>query len=179
MRLHTDDRQARLAALHQACRARGLPLTVQRRLIFEAVLDHEGHPTADDVYSAVHARLPGVARTTVYRTLETLVELGVIGKPAHRGSAARYDRSTHRHHHLVCVRCEQTLDLESPLLDGVSLPDTRGVGFQIADYSIHFTGLCRRCRGAGGRQMPAVRRAGRRRGGRARPGRRARRNPGV
>jgi Fur family peroxide stress response transcriptional regulator len=167
MTLHANERRERLAALRRACRDRGLPLTVQRRLIYEVILDQDGHPTAEEVYAAVRERLPGISRTTVYRTLETLVALGVIGKPAHRGSVARYDRSTQRHHHLVCVRCEQTVDLESPLLDRVKFPDTRGIGFQIADYSIHFTGLCGPCREQG---RTDAERSGRARGDQRRSG---------
>jgi len=142
---HRIDRRARLKSLQRICRERGVPLTVQRRVIFEALIDRMDHPTADDVYADVQDRLPGISRATVYRVLETLVRLGVIGKASHRGSAARYDASTDRHHHLVCVRCERTVDLDDPALDNLRIPNTRRLGFKIADYSIHFTGLCRNC----------------------------------
>ena len=146
MRPDPRDKAARLKTFERLCRARGVPLTVQRRVIYEAVLDHADHPTADDVYERVRRRLPGVSRTTVYRVLETLVRLGVIGKPSSPGSVARYDKSVDRHHHLVCVRCERTMDLEDPSLNRLKFPDTRLLGFTIADYSVHFMGVCQSCR---------------------------------
>ena len=46
---HAHSKQTRLAQLEAACREQGLPLTVQRRTIFEALLATEEHPTADAV----------------------------------------------------------------------------------------------------------------------------------
>jgi Fur family peroxide stress response transcriptional regulator len=146
MARRTPDKTARLETFERLCRERGVPLTVQRRVIYEAILDHIDHPTADDVYEQVKRRLPGVSRTTVYRVLETLVNLGVISKPSCPGSVARYDKSVDRHHHLVCVRCERTIDWEDPSFNRLKLPDTRRLGFTIADYSVHFMGVCQACR---------------------------------
>ena len=140
------NKAARLETFERLCRERGVPLTVQRRVIYEAMLGHADHPTADDVYVQVRRRLHGVSRTTVYRVLETLVRLGVIGKPSCPGSVARYDKSVDRHHHLVCVRCERTMDLDDPSLNRLKFPDTRRFGFTIADYSVHFMGVCQACR---------------------------------
>lgn len=161
-----SDKANRLETFERLCRQRGVPLTVQRRVIYEAVLDHKDHPTADDVYEEVRGRLPGVSRTTVYRVLELLVRLGVIGKPPSPGSAARYDKSVERHHHLACVRCERTMDFDDAALNKVRIPDTRRLGFTIADYSIHFMGVCRACRRSAAHRRP--RSAGQSRGRRRR-----------
>ncbi|HKQ49438.1 MAG TPA: Fur family transcriptional regulator [Phycisphaerae bacterium] len=164
MSSHSLDRRGRLEAFERLCRERGVPLTVQRRVIYEAVLDHADHPTADDIYKEVRGRLHGVSRTTVYRVLETLVRLGVIGKPPSPGWATRYDKSMDRHHHLVCVRCERTVDFDDAALNRVRLPDTRRMGFTIADYSIHFMGVCQACRRSAAHRRPrsAARSRGRR-----------------
>ncbi len=135
-----------MEALERLCREKRLPLTMQRRVIYEAVMSRHDHPTAEDIFVTVRRRLPSLSRATAYRVLETLVRLGVIGKTSHPGSVARYDNSTERHHHLVCVRCEETTDLDDGVLDAVTLPDTRRLGFRIEDYSIHFKGLCSKCR---------------------------------
>jgi Fur family peroxide stress response transcriptional regulator len=127
-------------------RQHGLPLTVQRRAILEALLRREDHPTAEQIFADVKTRIPEVSRTTVYRVLETLVELGLARKASHLGAAARFDPNTGHHHHLVCLRCDRVVDLEDARLDQLSLPDTRRTGFAISDYSVHFLGLCPQCR---------------------------------
>lgn len=140
-------KRERLRRFEEACRARRLPLTVQRRAIFEAVLDSADHPTADRVYQTVRTRIPGVSRTTVYRVLDALVDVGVIVKACSPGAAARFDAMTARHHHLVCLRCEKLIDVVDERLDRqIRLPDVRPHVFRIQDFSVHFHGICAGCR---------------------------------
>ena len=121
-------------------------LTVQRRTILEAVLRRKDHPTAEEVYQAVRGRIPGLSRTTVYRVLETLAELGAIRRLEHAGGTARFDGRVERHHHLVCVQCHRVVDFEDPALDRIVLPHGEPGGFKIDDYSVHLLGTCGRCR---------------------------------
>ena len=150
-----------LQEFQAACRAHGLPVTVQRRRIFEALLGRTDHPTPDQVYAAVKDTLPGVSRTTVYRVLETLVGLGVLAKACTPGAATRVDPRTHRHHHLVCRRCDTVVDVDdTAIAHQIHPPDVRRQGFAIDDYSIYFTGFCASCRAQQGASMPTLRSAG-------------------
>ncbi len=137
---------ARLAAFKQRCRELGLRLTVQRRLVLEAILELPAHPTADQVFEAVAGRMPGISRTTIYRTLEQLVRTGVIGKACHPGRSARYDVRTDLHHHLVCMECDEMVDISDAGLDALVIPDTSVLGFEVQDFRVQLRGLCRRCK---------------------------------
>ena len=141
-RTHGDDR---LAAFERECRSRGLALTVQRRTVFEELAGRRDHPTADQVYEAVHRRLPSLSRTTVYRVLETLVETGFARKVHHPDAVVRFDPTTERHHHLVCESCGSLVDLDDAVVPRLSLPEAKGTGFEIRDYSVSFKGLCQSC----------------------------------
>lgn len=149
---------ARPEALEVACRRHGLPLTAQRRVVHEALAVRTDHPTADQLLVDVHARLPGVSRTTVYRVLETLVRLGLAVKTCTPGSAVRFDPRTERHHHLVCLRCDRVIDVHAPSLDALRVPTVRAAGFEISDYSVHFRGTCPDCRRREGAAAPRARR---------------------
>jgi Fur family peroxide stress response transcriptional regulator len=138
--------EVRLRQFESLCRERGLPLTVQRREIFKVVLERDDHPTADQIYEAVKDRIAGLSLTTVYRVLETLAGVGVIRRLHHPGASARFDGKIHRHHHLVCKRCHQVTDVDSRSLDDLTLPSGECQGFEIEDYSVHFTGVCEECR---------------------------------
>lgn len=123
-------------------------MTVQRRVILQAVLARSDHPTADQILDDVQDRLTGVSRTTVYRVLDTLVSLGVIDRPSHTGAVMRYDPNTHRHHHLACIHCDRVVDVDDAgtALDTISLPGRASAGFEITDYSINYRGICPTCR---------------------------------
>jgi Fur family peroxide stress response transcriptional regulator len=140
----------RTQRLEAACRAHGLPVTVQRRRIFEALAGRTDHPTPDQVYAAVRETLPGISRTTVYRVLDTLVRVGVLGKALSPGGACRVDPRTGHHHHLLCERCERLFDVDEEAVEHrIRPPDVRRRGFAIHGYSIYFTGLCAACRRKG------------------------------
>lgn len=141
-----DARERRLDGFRRLCRERRVPCTRQRRVVFEALLDLESHPTADEVAAALEPRLPGVSRATVYRNLEVLVGLGVITKVCHPGAAVRYDTRTDVHHHLVCLRCNAIVDFTDERLNALPFPDTSGFGFVVRDYRVQLRGTCRRCR---------------------------------
>lgn len=136
----------RLVRFEATLRARGLRVTIQRRAVFEAVLKHKNHPTADRVYDQIRKRFPGTSRTSVYRILDTFVELGLINRICHHSSSARYDAKTYRHHHLVCSYCETIIDVEDELPMKVKLPNAGAYGFEIDDYYVHFHGVCSSCR---------------------------------
>ena len=138
--------ESALGRLTEACRERGLPMTVQRRAVLEALAPRHDHPSADHLFEAVSRRLPGISRTTVYRVLETLVELGLASRISHPGGGARFELRRGRHHHLHCIRCGCVKDFTSPALETVELPRLATYGFQVEDWSMHVTGLCADCR---------------------------------
>ena len=177
-----EPKQKRIEQFERACRERGLPITTQRKTIFEMILDRTDHPTADQVYDQVRERIHTISRTTVYRILDTLVELGLITKICHHGSAARFDPRIDQHHHLVCLHCENIIDLDEKRLNDVAWPDVRGHGFEIRDYHIHFRGVCAACQQtcharSGPRPKVTARRSGGTRPLRKRLGRKRRTGP--
>jgi Fur family peroxide stress response transcriptional regulator len=140
---HTQQRMDRFFAAH---RERGLPVTTQRRAVFEAILDRTDHPTAEQLHRSVRGQLPQISRMTVHRILGAFVTLGLVAKTCHPGSAARFDPKTGQHHHLVCMDCGEIIDVEDPRLDRLPFPKVKPNGFQIQDYNVHFRGRCAACR---------------------------------
>jgi Fur family transcriptional regulator, peroxide stress response regulator len=145
--------QQRMERFFAAHREGGLPVTTQRRAVFEAIQARTDHPTAEQLYRAVRAQLPQVSRMTVHRILGAFVSLGLVARTCHPGSAARFDPKLHQHHHLVCLSCGRIVDVEDPRLNRIRWPEVKTREFQIEDYNIHFRGRCCRCR-----QKPRARR---------------------
>jgi len=139
-------RAERIELFNRLSRERGERCTVQRRVILETVLDLDNHPSADQIFEAAENRLPGIARTTVYRTLEHLVRMGVITKACHPGRVARFDPRLELHHHLVCLHCNEFFDFEDDHLNGLTIPDTSAFGFEVNDYRVQLRGICKPCR---------------------------------
>jgi Fur family transcriptional regulator, peroxide stress response regulator len=142
--LRADNKQ-RIDRFFAAHRESGLPVTTQRRVVFEAILNRTDHPTAEQLYRAVRGHLPQISRMTVHRVLGTFVSLGLVAKTCHPGSAARFDPKLRQHHHLVCRDCGCIIDVEDPRLNHLPRPKVNPRDFQIEDYHVHFHGRCARC----------------------------------
>lgn len=139
------DAEARQTALVEKCESLGIPVTSQRRAVLAAVMALDTHPTADEVFEHLARDGAEVSRATVYRTLDSLVELGLVAKTCHPGRGVRFDRVNTPHHHLVCLRCNAMVDFVDDALDGLRVPDLASLGFQVTDYRVQVRGLCQSC----------------------------------
>ncbi len=133
-----------LAALTERCGERGVPLTPQRLTIYRVLLESMDHPGPDALFERVKPRLPQVSLATIYKTLDTLVSLGVVSELPATGATRRFDANMAPHHHLVCSKCEAVEDFHHSELSALKLP--KGLnGFSPTSLSIHVQGVCRSC----------------------------------
>lgn len=120
--------------------------TVQRTIIAGALRELANHPTADEVYEAVHEEHPTIGRATVYRTLGRLADESAIGRVRINNGADRFDHRPFAHYHVRCVRCGRVDDVMIPLLSSeVDEAAARASGYQIDGHSLQFDGVCPAC----------------------------------
>ncbi len=142
-----DEMERRVERLSLGLRHSGLRLTHQRLEIVRVLAADETHPDVETVYEAVKTRVPTISLDTVYRTLATLTDRGLITRVQFLPGPARYDANQTRHHHFVCTRCGLVRDIDDPDLDGIrATPEVRRMGRADA-VSVQFRGECTICRG--------------------------------
>lgn len=134
-----------------ALRRSGRRLTRQRRVIWEVLLaEREGHLSAEDVVERVRKRLPGVNTSTVYRTLEILVEDGLLLRTDLGGDRAYYEPVRgHSHHHVICERCGKVAHLHDGTLGDLAQRIAKDSGYRLGGREISFFGICPSCLRAG------------------------------
>ncbi len=124
-------------------RAAGVNPTMQRLAILEFLEGTLTHPTAEEVYAAVHKAYPTIARATVYNTLEALTRAGTILKLAVDSSAARYDADLRPHVHFRCRLCGKVYDLE---IETTQCLSRKVEGHDIEALRTYAFGVCASCR---------------------------------
>ena len=129
-------------------RGRGRRLTQQRTLIWEALAARpDAHLSADEVLSQVQRRLPHVNPSTVYRTLDLLVEEGLVRRSDLGAGRSFYEPAhEHSHHHLVCERCGRVAHVHDDALGTLRDAVERESGFRVGDGELALFGLCADCR---------------------------------
>jgi len=118
------------------------------------------HLTAEQIGTRVADLEPSVHRATVYRTLTSLVETGVLVHVHLGGSATVYhltDQEPEHHHehghghdhghaHVQCHVCGRVLDVAPDVLDGVAARLRDDLGFVLDTGHAALLGTCRDCR---------------------------------
>lgn len=122
----------------------GIRVSPSRAAILENLLGRMDHPTAEQVYQSLAARLPTLSRTTVYATLRLLCEKGLANQIPTGENEMRFDGNLHLHAHALCERCGRLFD--APLVAGtlpqVELPQ----GFAARRSQLVYNGICAACR---------------------------------
>jgi Fur family ferric uptake transcriptional regulator len=117
---------------HHAARTlqeQGYRLTPQRTMVWDVLRSQDSHLSAEQICAQVQQTFPNVNLSTVYRTLELLVGLGLV-RETYLGPGTRLFEVEEEvpHHHLVCESCGAVVHIHDEDLAGLgaALEDARG-----------------------------------------------------
>ena len=142
-----QDLQAKLDRFGAMCRQKGYRLTHQRLEIFRELAKDSRHPSAEDIYRRIARRFPTLSLDTVYRTISTLEQIGVIKRVQVLDNRGRFDANVAVHHHLVCKRCQRVEDFYWPSFDQLNVPKPLAAWGNLESKHVELRGFCRRCAG--------------------------------
>ncbi len=122
---------------------KGLKVTPQRVAIFEAIMQLDNHPTAEDILAFIKNNNPNISVGTVYKVLDTLVENSLLKKVKTEKDVMRYDPLLNNHHHLYCSETERIEDFEDDTLSELIndyFKKNKIKNFKIQDIKLQITG---------------------------------------
>jgi Fur family ferric uptake transcriptional regulator len=127
-------------------RQHGIHVTAQRLAVLRAV-SCTPHGSADEVVEAVRKDIGSISRQSVYDTLNSLSERGLLRRIQPMGSPARYeDRIDDNHHHLICRSCDRVIDIDCAVGARPCLTANDHHGFVIDEAEVIYWGICPKCR---------------------------------
>jgi Fur family transcriptional regulator, ferric uptake regulator len=130
-------------------RSHGFKATPGRIKILNSLKKFNKPAKVDFIYDDLNG---SVDRTTIYRTLDSLVEAGVVIKVDFGHSHAHYELadSNNHHHHLICDKCGVVEDVKisnDDALEKSALANSKSFA-KIKTHSLEFFGLCHDCVGS-------------------------------
>lgn len=134
-----------LKDLKRICDDAGIKLTHQRIEIFKELTTSKDHPSAERIHQRLQKSLPTIAIDTVYRTLATFEELGILKKLHIMNERTLFDANMEQHHHFVCSRCKSVQDIYWPDFDNSLLPQRLSECGEIQSRHLELHGLCKNC----------------------------------
>jgi len=119
-------------------------VTPQRLAVYRALLEAADHPGPEALWERIRPEMPSLSLATVYKTLETLVGLGLVAEVACASEVKRFDANRDPHQHLVCTRCGRIDDHRDPRLERIAPPENLH-GFVPKAVEVQILGLCADC----------------------------------
>ncbi len=133
----------------QFLQSRGKRVTQQRRQIVEQVFSHHDHFDADELMAHLRDELAArrLSRPTIYRTLNELVEAGLLRKMTLGGrSVFEHEYGYPQHDHLYCQVCNALIEFHSQALERLCDQVAREEDFEVLGHRLFVTGICAKCR---------------------------------
>ena len=148
-----------------ALRARGIPATAQRLALAGIIFSTHKHLSADEILALARQRGARMGRVTVYRTLRTMVEAGLVEERTFDRNRLLYEHTVgHRHHdHMLCVECRRIVEFVNPKIETEQEKVAKSHGFELVHHSHVLFGICAGCRRQIRRKASTVRPVGSRR----------------
>lgn len=132
----------------QYLRERRLPVTRQRLEVAEAVTRVADHPSIDRIRRDLRQRGIRVGTATVYRTIDLLVESGLVREHDFGEGYRRFEAMPDRahHEHLVCQRCGTVVEFTNERLERMLEMMADEMNFLHRRHRVEVFGLCAECR---------------------------------
>lgn len=115
---------------------RGLRLTEHRRIVLEVLEAAEDHPCVREIHRrAEKGHRIGIA--TVYRTLNSLVRVGMITRLIFSDGKAHYERAGRPSHpHLIDIATGTIVEIDDGLLAQMLEREAQRLGYRLVEYRL-------------------------------------------
>jgi len=129
-------------------RSKKLKLTGERLTILASIFQRESHFDAETLHALLRTEGGDISRATVYRTLDLLVQSGLVRKNSLGASHANYEAAhgDEHHDHLICLNCNKVVEFYRPDLENLQEGICADHGFKLVHHSLQIFGLCPACK---------------------------------
>jgi Fur family transcriptional regulator, ferric uptake regulator len=127
-------------------RVRTQRYTRQQRDMVNYIFSRHSHFDADQLIDELKRASFQVSRATVYRTLNKLVDAGLLRR-IELGARTCYehDYGYPQHEHLYCNKCHKMIEFQNPALDAIIREVCARNNFQATGHTFVIRGLCQDC----------------------------------
>lgn len=115
-----------------------------------AILDHiytiKGHFNMDSLFNSMLEDASfRVSRSTLYNTIELLLDCGLVVKHQFGANSAQYERAygNENHDHIICIDCGEVRESHNNLISDAQLKSIKK--FKVSYYSMYIYGVCSKC----------------------------------
>ena len=129
--------EQKLSIIEQACAAKGMRMTEQRRVIARVLGSSQDHPDVEELYRRAVAIDDKISISTVYRTVKLFEDAGIIERHDFREGRSRYEQVPDEHHdHLIDVNSGTVIEFHSEEIERLQEEIARRHGFRLVGHRL-------------------------------------------
>ena len=133
--------------IEEKCKAKGVRLTDQRKVIAKVMSDSKltfgskDHPDVDELHKRVSLIDKKISIATVYRTVKLLEESGIIERHDFKEGKSRYEPSTDEHHdHLIDINSGDIIEFVDKDVEELKNKIAQKLGYKLVDHKLELYG---------------------------------------
>ncbi len=139
---------AQVLKAREYCESKGARFTLLREKVYAILVDKEGATGAYEVLDKLKETEQSAKPATVYRTLDFLMEFGLIHRVESSNAfvACHHFGCSHPVQFLICDQCGDVKEIQSEGLQETLTKQADKFGFKVKQQTIEAHGLCANCR---------------------------------
>ena len=124
------------------CKQNGLRMTGQRKVIAHILDSSKDHPDVEELFARATTQDPKISLATVYRTVKTLEERGILEKVEFGDGRARYEAAGGAHHdHLIDVETGTVIEFVDPEIEALQEKIAAKLGYRLTGHRLELFGI--------------------------------------
>ncbi|MFG1180726.1 Fur family transcriptional regulator [Xanthobacter versatilis] len=126
-----------MSVIEEACLAKGMRMTEQRRIIARVLSGAQDHPDVEELHRRAVAIDDNISISTVYRTVKMLEDAGIIERHDFGDGRARYEQMPDEHHdHLIDLRSGHVIEFRSEEIEALQEAIARRLGYKLRGHRL-------------------------------------------
>jgi Fur family ferric uptake transcriptional regulator len=129
-----SNRKSRMISLLRNANVR---ITDQRIALLSVISEANDHPDVLELQKRAKKICPSISLATVYRTLLSLLESGVVHRNSFEGGGARYEMAREEHHdHIIDVDTGEVVEFNSDIIENLQFEIASKMGYDVIHHRL-------------------------------------------
>ena len=127
--------------ISERCRNVGIRMTGQRRLIIKVLENSKDHPDVETLFERANKIDNKVSIATVYRTVRTLQNAGILEKLEFNDGRSRFEDAVRKHHdHLIDLDTGKVIEFLDEEIEQIQTKIARKLGYKLIGHKLELYG---------------------------------------
>lgn len=120
--------------------------TKQRKIILDIIESSSSPLTAEQILKFANEKYPNIAKTTIYRNIDLLLQDNEIARFRLDDNSYSYMSNKKHEHFIRCKKCGKISPIEDCPIEELEDKISKETGFEITNHSIELSGYCNNCK---------------------------------